>query len=183
MGRKSQGRASGGFVSILADCTSKMINVNKQSELRGFYHSTAVWCSASWLRSWSLRESSFVAVSVPAWLQPRAWEKNRTAARYHRPVQDCRSPQWSWAKIAAKLGVGEGTVFRAGQTPSKTLSGNESVTVFESGRFHPPKGNDCGEQVLLRESGCCRLAVEFLRSRQYRRSILLSEQAVDEMED
>jgi DNA invertase Pin-like site-specific DNA recombinase len=38
----------------------------------------------------------------------------------------------SWPKIAAKLGVWEGTVFRAGQASSKTLSENEAVTVFES---------------------------------------------------
>ncbi len=35
LGQKSQGGASGGFVPILADCTSKMINVKVQSELRG----------------------------------------------------------------------------------------------------------------------------------------------------
>ena len=35
LGQKSQGQASGGFVPILADCTSKTIIVKAQSELRG----------------------------------------------------------------------------------------------------------------------------------------------------
>jgi len=43
-----------------------------------------------------------------------------------------RNDGLSWAKIATKLGVGEGTVFRAGQASSKTLSETDSVTVFES---------------------------------------------------
>jgi len=43
-----------------------------------------------------------------------------------------RNDGLSWAKIAMKLGVGEGTAFRAGQASSKTVSENEAVTLFES---------------------------------------------------
>ena len=47
-------------------------------------------------------------------------------------IATLRNAGLSWAKIAARLGVGEGTVFRAGQASAKTVSETEPVTVFES---------------------------------------------------